>query len=279
MPVRIGRFAVVGAVVAANIALGFALHLGTDAYLLLGIPFTLLFPLVLQRRPIRELWVRDEHPPRIDARVLAIFVVLLIYPTVELVRAVADLITHIEHGGPLDWAVCGYFLVTIPGALAAAWSLRALGRDGWRRALRCTAVAGGTGVLLTLYNTVGFGMPFPSLWPGLLTFAESMLLYVPVVFVMEEVFFRGALDSYLHRPGEPVDGCSAVGLSILWALWHLPVMSTHTGIVRTIILALPLQVLIGVPLSLWWRRSGNLAVPGLAHAFNDAVRQTLLYGH
>ncbi|WP_040823133.1 CPBP family intramembrane glutamic endopeptidase [Nocardia jiangxiensis] len=134
-------------------------------------------------------------------------------------------------------------------------------------------------MLLTLYNTVGFGMPFPSLWPGLLTFAESMLLYVPVVFVMEEVFFRGALDSYLHRPGEPVDGCSAVGLSILWALWHLPVMSTHTGIVRTIILALPLQVLIGVPLSLWWRRSGNLAVPGLAHAFNDAVRQTLLYGH
>jgi membrane protease YdiL (CAAX protease family) len=37
-----------------------------------------------------------------------------------------------------------------------------------------------------------------------------------------------------------------------------------------------IHVIIGVPLSLYWRRSGNLAVPTTAHAFIDAVRNMLL---
>jgi membrane protease YdiL (CAAX protease family) len=35
------------------------------------------------------------------------------------------------------------------------------------------------------------------------------------------------------------------------------------------------QVLIGVPLSIYWRRSGNLAVPAFTHAFIDSVRNAL----
>jgi len=36
------------------------------------------------------------------------------------------------------------------------------------------------------------------------------------------------------------------------------------------------QSIAGVPLSLFWRKSGNLAVPGFTHAFVDAVRNAVL---
>jgi membrane protease YdiL (CAAX protease family) len=36
------------------------------------------------------------------------------------------------------------------------------------------------------------------------------------------------------------------------------------------------MVPMGVFLSIYWRRSGNLAVPGFAHAFGDAVRNILV---
>jgi hypothetical protein len=39
-----------------------------------------------------------------------------------------------------------------------------------------------------------------------------------------------------------------------------------------------LHSLVGVSLSLFWRRSGNLAVPAFAHAWVDAVRDCLLAG-
>jgi membrane protease YdiL (CAAX protease family) len=35
------------------------------------------------------------------------------------------------------------------------------------------------------------------------------------------------------------------------------------------------QVAVGPFLSLFWRRSGNLMVPGFAHALSDAVRNAL----
>jgi membrane protease YdiL (CAAX protease family) len=38
------------------------------------------------------------------------------------------------------------------------------------------------------------------------------------------------------------------------------------------------HVLLGVPLSLAWRRTRNLAGPPLAHAVNDAVRNAFMVG-
>jgi hypothetical protein len=40
-------------------------------------------------------------------------------------------------------------------------------------------------------------------------------------------------------------------------------------------LVLLFHSLVGVPLSLFWRRSGNLAVPAFAHAWIDALRDSL----
>jgi hypothetical protein len=35
------------------------------------------------------------------------------------------------------------------------------------------------------------------------------------------------------------------------------------------------QILVGVPLSIWWRRSGNLLVPDTAHALLEAARSVV----
>ncbi len=41
-----------------------------------------------------------------------------------------------------------------------------------------------------------------SLGPDVLVGIESLLLYIPALFMVEEVTFRGAIDSHLRHPGE-----------------------------------------------------------------------------
>jgi membrane protease YdiL (CAAX protease family) len=59
-------------------------------------------------------------------------------------------------------------------------------------------------------------------------------------------------------------------VSVLWGLWHHPIVPQ-----ATILQLLVTQVAVGPFLSLFWRRSGNLMVPGFAHALTDSVRNAL----
>jgi membrane protease YdiL (CAAX protease family) len=43
-------------------------------------------------------------------------------------------------------------------------------------------------------------------------------------------------------------------------------------------IALLVHMLVGIPLSPYWRRSGNLGVPALTHSLVDALRNALLSG-
>jgi len=88
------------------------------------------------------------------------------------------------------------------------------------------------------------------------------------------VTFRGALDSHVHHPGEPHEILSAVCVSALRGLWHYPIAPSGT-LLATIGQLLLLHVPVGVFLSVYWRRSGNLLVPGSTHAFMDAVRNAI----
>jgi membrane protease YdiL (CAAX protease family) len=102
----------------------------------------------------------------------------------------------------------------------------------------------------------------------------SLLTYLPVVFVMEEVLFRGLLDPYLHGSTPGHDRASALYGSALWGLWHLPVAFLALGV-----LAIPYLVIvhttIGYFLVTAWRRTGNLAAPGISHAVIDALRNAV----
>ncbi len=70
---------------------------------------------------------------------------------------------------------------------------------------------------------------------------------------------------------------TAVLVSVLWGLWHLPV-SGRLPLPYLVLELVAWHTLVGVPLSLAWRRSGNLAGPALAHAAIDAVRNGMLLG-
>src|SRR5262249_35824448 len=50
------------------------------------------------------------------------------------------------------------------------------------------------------------------------------LLYFSVCFVIEEVTFRGALDTFLFLPGDKYGLISAAALGALWGIWHLPIL-------------------------------------------------------
>jgi membrane protease YdiL (CAAX protease family) len=109
---------------------------------------------------------------------------------------------------------------------------------------------------------------------ALLTCLVSWATYLPAVYVMEEVLFRGLLDTYLQGRAPGSDRASALYGSALWGLWHLPVAVVSLGIL-TIPYLVVLHTAIGYPLVTSWRRTGNLAAPGVAHATIDALRNAV----
>jgi len=246
---------------------GYLLQLSSDAYLLLGIPLTIGFQLLVRRRPLREMFARTTTRFSLDKKGFALAAGLALVPGYFAARALAD----------RDWTLFGWYLAAIAGAFAAAFALRA--GSMWA-AVRSAAlpIAIGAGGMALVYGTMHIATGTPlSVAAALAAVAKYTALYFPATFLLEEVAFRGALDAHVHHDADRGGWRSAVLVSALWGLWHLPV--SHS-------LPLPLQVVelvvvhvvLGVPLSFAWRRSRNLAGPALAHAVNDAVRNALLLG-
>jgi membrane protease YdiL (CAAX protease family) len=106
-------------------------------------------------------------------------------------------------------------------------------------------------------------------------FRIESLLYIPALFMMEEVAFRRAIDSHVHYPPGDRHGVpSAFFVSVLWGLWHYPVVPPAT-VVQTIAQMLALQLTVGPFLSIYLRKLGNLMVFMFAHATIDSVRNAL----
>jgi membrane protease YdiL (CAAX protease family) len=111
-------------------------------------------------------------------------------------------------------------------------------------------------------------------------FAQQFLLYFTVCFALEEVVFRGMLDPHLQP--QPATGwsalLSAIAVSILWGLWHLPVVPNPDLLSAVVMVpsVCLVHVLFGVPLSFCSRSSGSLLLPALAHALADAFRNAVL---
>lgn len=120
-------------------------------------------------------------------------------------------------------------------------------------------------------------------WPGpvgvrIAAAVEAILLYVPVQFFIEEVSFRGLLDTHVHHGRATRQWPSALLVSALWGLWHLPIAAAGQSLPVTIAQVLAVHCLMGVPMSLAWRRTGNLTVPVIGHALIDAFRNALMIG-
>ena len=253
--------------VAVWVAAGYLLRLGANGYLLLGVPLTAAFQLLVRRRPLRELFAGNTSRFALSWRGAVTAAVLAVLPGYYAGQA---LLTG-------DWTLAGWNLAAMAGAVAAAFSLRAGSVLATLRSAALPIAIGATG-FATVFGVlhVATGTPLPA-GAALAAVAKYTALYFPATFLLEEVAFRGALDAHLHHDGDARGWQSAILVSALWGLWHLPVAS-GLPLPLLVIQLVVVHVALGVPLSFAWRRSHNLAGPALAHAVNDAVRNAAMLG-
>ena len=251
-------------VIGAYMALGFAFRLGAEAYLLLGIPITIGFQILVVRRPLRSLWLRHVPPLTFARRSMLAIVGMAIAPAVVAVSGIRD----------GDFALVGWGLAGMVGAVGAVYALRAMDRDAVRSTIRTTLIAGPVLVGIMVAYRVATGGFHGNLAAAVTTAVVSLATYLPVVFVMEEVLFRGFIDPYLHGSTPGPDRASALYGSALWGIWHLPVAFLALGVL-TIPYLVIVHTTMGYVMVAAWRRTGNLAAPGLSHALIDALRNAV----
>ncbi len=257
------------------ICLGFifryVIKLDANSYLLSGIPLMILFQLFVRKQPIHKLWVRDGISFHLDKWGILLAVGLMIYPAKRMIY----LLMLNQWNSVILW-----YAAAIIGSVGAAYSIRQFTKGTIRQTLLCLATAGSISIALfiatAIAQTVMAHKPFH---PSLLTGIKSLLLYIPATFMIEEVVFRGMIDVHVHRQHEARGIWSALFVGVLWGLFHLPVIlvKAQTGweIVITTFYLVFVHTIIGIPLSIYWRKSGNLAVPAFTHALADAVRNAL----
>jgi membrane protease YdiL (CAAX protease family) len=263
------RYVAVILFVSAWMACGWLFRLDANAYLLLGIPLTVLFQWLVRRRPIRALWVREAPHFRLGWKGVVIAVALSLVPLASLAGSAVE----------REWVGCLFDLCSVAGAVGAAYALRHFRREHLRPLAWCLLITLALDVVQwSLF--LGFGLVemrpaeggvLGRIGVGVL----SLLQYMAVVFVMEEVTFR-MLDSHLHDSDRGRGFLSALFISAVWGLWHLPIGEELTW--QGTGLLLYVHVPYGVCLSLFWRKTGNLVVPGLCHALGDAIRNALMAG-
>lgn len=261
--------------VAVWMALGWIFHLDANAYLLIAVPLVGVFQRFIRRQPLRNLWVRDATTFRLGLVGIVLAALLMLAPGYDLLVVAL----------PRKWWVGALWLLcALAGAVFAAFALNQQRASAARRGLPSfiTAVLIGVAIMaagaLARHHTIG--VPLSKLF---LLF-KQFFLYFAVSFVLEEVAFRGALDSHVYQPRSngQANGSrwlSAIFVSALWGIWHLPPTIALPN-APTFAAVIPAQIivcaLIGVPLSFCWRGSGTLVLPAVAHAMIDAYRNTVL---
>jgi membrane protease YdiL (CAAX protease family) len=245
------------------ISLGFILKLEATSYLILGIPLTLLFQLFIVRQPLHKLWLRDKEKFQMNKSGWAIalcFAIFPIYQTIELANT-----------DRLNLINLGYYSAAIFGSLGAGYCFSNLKKQTIKDFLLCFFI-------IVVIRMSWYFFPFlfgnQKFDPDYIRGIKSLLTYIPVAFVVEEVIFRGMLDSYIYQSKTTNGLWSAIFISSLWGLWHLPLSQNINSLW---IVILPLRACVwGICLSIFWRRTGNLAVPVFPHAFADAVRDSFI---
>jgi Type II CAAX prenyl endopeptidase Rce1-like len=255
------------------IALGYALRLPADPYLLLGVPLTVVFQLLVRRRPIRAAWVREAPSWRISWQGWVVAAVLAVLPAYFLVTRALS--------GEWEWVSGAWMTCALAGAVVAGYAVTHLRREESRQGLRwlASAVIAGTLIMLvsTLPGLLALDGP-PPVTDMLLAAVQALLLYTAVTFVLEEVAFRGVLDAHLAEPGESGQWATAIYSSALWGLWHLPISPPGQPLWQSVVSALLVHLAVGIPLAFTWRKTGNLTYAAVGHAVVDAIRNGLTAG-
>ena len=259
------RFAQAGAFILVWMGIGWIFALDGNAYLLVGIPLAISFQLFVRRQPLWRAWVRDAPRFRLDLFGIILSLAFAAYPAWQFVKVWPE----------AGWAVRLWFVACLFGAIGVGFALRHFTKSSLRDLFLCLAIAGGLGIAWMSLTALAQHRDLAVTGARALTTGGHFLLYLPVCFVIEEVVFRGVLDSHVHHPSDAHPWFSAALLSAMWGWWHLPIAPAYFLLIGMLFFPIT-HAIVGTPLSLFWRRSGNLLVPATAHALIDAVRNTLL---
>lgn len=259
------------AAVALWMTIGLVFHTSANGYLLAGIPITIIFQRYVRHAPLKAMWLRDSPPFQLGLLGTAFGIGLSILPLGDLIMLVRS---------RAGWTLDTWYLVAIIGAWPAAYAARHFRRKTFRELLICIFTAGavGSAIMVMVMFALGAGPSHQSAWSRVAVGLGSFLEYIPVQFLLEEVWFRGVLDSHLHHRGESRGVLSAIFVSALWGLWHYPISGPHQmqELLPTVFALLAVHIPIGVLLSRSWRRSENLLVTSIAHSLIDGIRNALL---
>jgi hypothetical protein len=197
--------------VAIWMASGWIFHLDANQYLLLGVPLLALFQLLVPRQPLRTLWVRDANSFRFSGAGVLVASILAIAPAYDLLTGA--LVKKM-------WIIALWEASALAGAVAAGFALSHQNAAAARRALPSFVLAAviGIGFMAVAALARHHSQTLPiSKTPFLL---KWFLLYFAVSFVLEEVAFRGALDSHVYELRNPAASTSrwrsAIFVSSLW---------------------------------------------------------------
>jgi hypothetical protein len=262
------RYIEVTAFVGAWMALGWGLSLDENSYLLVGVPLTLAFQVMVRRRPIATMWVRGTATIRLSILFIVVAAALALAPGLLLVTSY----------GSLDWVVVIWLCCAVAGSIPAAFSIEHQERGPFARAVWPALIALAGGCMLFAFLPEADGTR--GSLPRTVGIIEQFLLYFPVFFTLEEVSFRGVIDAHLTN-GATIASHSAWGsaffVSALWGLWHLPNNPpSDQSLFIEGFYSVAFHCAIGVPLSFAWRSGGTLLLPALAHAFIDSYRNAVL---
>jgi membrane protease YdiL (CAAX protease family) len=247
-------------------------HLSPIAGQLMGIPLTAAFQLVVARRPLQQLWAFDAEKIRLDGKALAL--------AGGLVAGCAALLWlgrgHSAAG--LNQRLMFFWLI-VAAAIPAAVALREQRAAAFRRALPWLLPAV---VLRVAWQAAWHNgeVLFPP--AKLLDFATTWVCEFVGLFLVDEVVFRGALDPHLRRAssGRLHEWCSAVFVSILWSIWHLPAYNPHAkGFLALFSGLAPFYIgvlMMGVLLSFCARKARTLVPTSIMHAFGNAYVLALM---
>lgn len=126
-------------------------------------------------------------------------------------------------------------VVPVPAQYLRLFALRQQEANATRRGLPSFVAAVVIGIAIMAAGALArhHSVAFPL--PKLFFLLKQFLLYSAVSFALEEVAFRGCLDSHVYRPrsngqasGPP--WLSAIFVFALWGVWHLPTLSIPSAL-------------------------------------------------
>lgn len=250
-------------------AVGWIFKLSGDAYQLLAVPLVLLFQHFVSRRPIQQIWVREAETFRLDRAGIALAALLM--------ALAAYALSQVATAGH-SW-VFPLLIPSCAGAIFAAFAIRLQSAAQFWRALPSFGAAQGIGFVVVLFHARHAGYSPQLNLDKIPLLAEQFVIMFTGMFIVEEVVFRGMLDSHIYQCGSSwqAQWKSAIFVSALWGLWHLPFSrySNLSELSPDLIQNLIVEISVGVPLSFCWRRSGTLLLPAAAHALIDAYRNAI----